>query len=48
MDELTMKALEKLQLYKKYLTGPEYRALKEKILNGELALEAKGGQQLEG
>jgi len=47
MDELTMKALEKLQLYKKYLTGPEYRTLKEKVLNGELALEVKGGQRLE-
>jgi len=48
MDELTIKALDKLKLYQKYLTGPEYRALKEKILNGELALEAKGGKQLEG
>ena len=47
MDELTIKALKKLQLYKKYLTGPEYRELKEKVLNGELALEAKGGKQLD-
>lgn len=46
MDELTNKALEKLELYRKYLTGPEYRTLKEKILSGELALEAKGGQRL--
>lgn len=48
MDELKMQALEKLKLYKPYLTGTEYRTLKEKVLNGELALEAKGGKQLEG
>lgn len=48
MDELTKQALEKLKLYRKYLTTQQYRTLKEKVLNGELALEAKGGQQLEG
>lgn len=48
MDEQTIKALEKVKLYKKYLTGPEYRTLKEKVLNGELVLEAKGGERLEG
>lgn len=48
MDEQTIKALEKLKFYKPYLTGPQYRELQEKVLNGELVLEAKGGQQLEG
>lgn len=46
MDELTIKALEKLKLYRKYLTTQQYKTLKGQILSGELLGAEKGTQKL--
>ena len=46
MDELTTKALEKLKLYRKYLTTQQYKTLKGQILSGELLAAEKGTQHV--
>jgi len=46
MDELTIKALEKLKLYRKYLTTQQYKTMKGQILSGELLAAEKGTQHV--